>query len=248
MQMDISRIKIALVIPSYNELLALPIFLQSIKYFLNSEYAVIVVDDSDSKVSIQLESACREILTPTGCAFLFRAGSSKSGRGRAVRRGFELAIETFPNLENLIECDSDGSHLASDIECLISNAQVNEGLIIGSRYLPNSQIIGWPLSRIIFSKLLNFAIPKLINSQVTDITNGLRMYSKSSVEHLCTLEQKSAGFIYLSESLIHLENANFEINEIATTFINRTIGESSVTYREIRSSLLGLVALLVNRK
>lgn len=246
--MDLNRVKIAFVIPSYNELLALPIFLNSLKFYLNSDCAVIIVDDSESRVSSQLEKACKEILFQTGCVFIFNSGSSKSGRGGAVRRGFKLAIKTFPNLENLIECDSDGSHIARDIVGLIEHVQHNEGLIIGSRYLPDSEIIGWPLSRIIFSRILNYLIPKIIKSQVTDVTNGLRMYSRECIEYLCSLEQKSTGFIYLTESLIQLEDGNFAVQEIATTFVNRTVGESSVTYREIKNSLFGLATIMFNRK
>lgn len=242
-----NSITIAVVIPSYNEIFALPQFLLELSTVLSKDHAIIVMDDSEKKISQHLRQKCYEIMNPSDILFFYDWNAMKSGRGAAVRRGFELSLNIFPNLTKIIECDADNSHQVADIKklLLINNSF---DLVIGSRYLPESKIIGWPLSRRIFSRILNFVIPRLFNVPTTDITNGLRMYSKQAIEYICVFPQKNTGFIYLTESLVHLSKKSFKILDIPITFINRTLGESTVNSGELRESFCGFIKLLTSKK
>jgi dolichol-phosphate mannosyltransferase len=121
-------------------------------------------------------------------------------------------------------------------------------VVIGSRYLPQSQIIGWPISRIFFSKVINFIIPKLLSLEITDVTNGLRRYSKNAIALLLEHPQYNTGFIYLTEQLLHINNSHISIEEIPIVFRNRSLGKSSVTFKEVLASILGLLTLWVGYK
>jgi len=146
-------ITVAVVVPSYNELFALPQFLLELRTILNKNQAIIVMDDSEEKISMQLRIKCYEIMNSSDTLFFYNWNAIKSGRGAAVRRGFELALNIFPNLTKIIECDADQSHHVSDIQKLVCRNDSYD-LVIGSRYLSESKIIGWPLSRRIFSRIL----------------------------------------------------------------------------------------------
>ena len=236
----------AVIIPSYNETLALPVMLAELAKGLSSSDAVIVMDDSPIDVSSKIDLACREALNSSTANYYFFNKQGKSGRGAAIRRGMVNAVPLFPNLKYIIECDADGSHRPIDI-LKVKECSQNYDLLVGSRYLRESKILGWPVSRRIFSYILNKLIPFFFNIRLHDITNGLRRYSLPAVELILQQRQENTGFIYLSEQAVIIRNSSLRIGEIPITFVDRTLGSSTVTWREIISSIKGVV-LLVSQK
>jgi dolichol-phosphate mannosyltransferase len=233
-----------IIIPSYKETLALPELLRDLKSGLASHDAVIVIDDSPKEISLEVESKCREAIRNSKFDFKFYNSELKSGRGAAVRRGMSIALSEFPNFTTLLECDADGSHRPEDI-LKIKNSSSEADLIVGSRYLESSRILGWPASRRIFSWSLNKTIPRLIRVNVKDITNGLRRYSKGAVEEILSEVQINKGFIYLSEQAIVISRATMMISEEPIIFVDRTLGSSTVTWREVSSALIGIFKLVL---
>jgi dolichol-phosphate mannosyltransferase len=171
----------------------------------------------------------------------------KLGRGSAVRRGMQYCRKHFSNLQYFIECDADGSHQVLDIVKLRDN-QSKVDLIIGSRYLPQSQIIGWSIQRRVFSRLLNFTIPQVLRIPVRDITNGLRRYSPQSIDYILKVKQLNTGFTYLSEQILIVHTKGLSILELPIIFIDRVSGKSTVTYKEIFNSIKGILLLFIYKK
>jgi glycosyltransferase involved in cell wall biosynthesis len=233
-----------IIIPSYNESLALPELLRELKSGLSHKDAVIVMDDSPKEISLEVESKCREAIGNSEFDFKFYNSEIKSGRGAAVRRGMSLALSEFPNFMTILECDADGSHRPEDI-LKIKNSSSEADLIVGSRYLKSSKIVGWPASRRIFSWSLNKTIPRLTGVNLKDITNGLRRYSKGAIEEILSEDQVNKGFIYLSEQAIIISRAKMMLSEEPITFVDRTLGSSTVTWREVLSSLSGIFKLVL---
>lgn len=237
-----------IVIPSFNETLALPELLRELKSGLTRKDAVIVMDDSPPELSKEVEARCNEAVMNSDFFFKFDNSGFKSGRGAAVRRGMALALAEFPNLESILECDADGSHRAADI-LKIKNSLSKADLLVGSRYLKSSKIIGWPVSRRAFSWVLNKFIPRITKVQLRDITNGLRRYSKDAIDVILSRNQVNSGFIYLSEQAILVSTANLVISEEPIIFVDRTLGTSTVTWREISRSFHGISKLvLINHR
>ena len=236
------EIKNVIVIASYLEALALPIFLESLSCELTEETLVIIADDSPDDYFADLEISVNQQFAPTGFKVLWSHKSEKSGRGAAVKRGMELALVCAPKFRRLIECDADGSHTSQDIARIIA-LEEDIGVVIGSRYIEGSAIVGWPLGRRFFSKLLNLVLPYILDVDSHDVTNGLRMYSREAVELISSNEITCPGFIYLSEQLLICRNSNMQIVEVPVTFMNRTLGNSTVTKKEIIDSLLGILKL-----
>jgi dolichol-phosphate mannosyltransferase len=183
--------------------------------------------------------------TFTGSAgkLMFSHHNGKLGRGSAIRRGMDLSLKTFPNLIYFLECDADGSHRVPDI-ITVRDYPKDCDLLIGSRYLPSSEIIGWPMKRRIFSAWLNFAIPRILGIPIKDVTNGLRRYSVRSIKVILSKVQLNKGFTFLSEQAVTLANEGFQIEEIPIVFKERTLGNSTVTWREIAASCWGITRIL----
>ena len=239
-----NQIVTVLIVPSYNETLALPELLRELKLGLTAQDAVIVMDDSPPETSNEIRRRCFELTQNSNFAFIFDNSGSKSGRGAAVRRGMVVALSEFPNIEKILECDADGSHRPVDI-LKIKNSLSRADLLVGSRYLSSSKIVGWPVSRRIFSWSLNNTIPRLTGVSLGDITNGLRRYSRGAVAEILSKDQVNKGFIYLSEQAIVISRASMVISEEPITFVDRTLGSSTVTWQEISSSLIGIFKLVL---
>ena len=239
----ITDIKNVIIIPSYLEEDSLPALLANLGPKLTYADAILVMDESPSEIFLKMQRSCITAMSGTKCQLIFSNDQPKSGRGASVRRGLLSAVKLFPNLQFVVECDADGSHQPADIIQLIQSRN-DVDLLIGSRYMKESKIIGWPISRVFFSSVLNYLIPKLIGVQVKDVTNGLRRYSRQAIEIIVSEEPKTGGFIYLTEVAVLLKNKKLSISEIPTTFVNRVIGNSTVTFNEIISATFGLILIL----
>lgn len=233
----------AIIIPTYNEEKALEIQLLELLDVMSEKTLIIIVDDSLDSKSSKIAKKIFENQNNMGVNLRTIDSKSKTGRGDAVRWGLEIALE-YKEINKFIESDADGSHTPGDIE-VIKNALANHNFVIGSRYLSASLITGWPVSRKIFSKILNILIPRIFRMKVSDCTNGLRAYDRSVVELMLKQQCLTTGFIYLTESLIYLKGLGLTPREIPTTFINRKHGKSTVGLKELAGSISGIVKIWV---
>jgi dolichol-phosphate mannosyltransferase len=240
-------IKKVLVVPAYKEYEVLPIFLKELFDYIDIDTQVLVADDSPQEEWENVRRACEFAVGSKADQLSFTFSSLRSGRGGAVRRAFEKAITEFPDATRFLECDADGSHRPIDVDKLI-RLENTTNIVIGSRYLKESEIIGWPISRRIFSRILNLLIPRLWNFKIRDVTNGLRSYDRTSVETILAKKQENVGFIYLTEQMVHLKAAGLSTSEIPICFVNRTIGKSTVGFSEVLNSLIGLGGLFFSHK
>ena len=105
------------------------------------------------------------------------------------------------------------------------------------------------MSRRIFSFLANFLARNLLQIPITDFTNGFRIYSRRSAKKIINNCGKIGdGFIILSEILVVLHLNNFKINEIHSKFVNRVRGESSVNFKLILQSFVGLIKIYFKKR
>ena len=243
----INSIKCVIAIPSYNEVTSLPILIKELSLVLNSDDAVLILDDSPLDNQEKIKSLVTKSFIDCNGMLLFLNSDKKLGRGSAVRRGMQFCKRDFPNFKYFIECDADGSHQVLDI-VKVRDHESRVDLLIGSRYLPESQIIGWSVQRKIFSRLLNFMIPRLLQIPVKDITNGLRRYSPRTIDYILKSNPINNGFTYLSEQILIAHSKGLLILELPIVFIDRVSGKSTVTYREIANSIKGILLLLFYKK
>ena len=225
---------ISIIIPTYKE--KENIFKLTKKILSIYPKAVIFVVDDTENLNLKNRFKSNKI------KYFLR--KNKKGRGSAVLYGLKKSLQYKSN-SIFIEMDADFSHnpkeLKKKIEFFIKN---DLDLLISSRYLENSKIINWPIQRLVFSKLSNKLAQFLLDVGVTDYTNGFRIYSRRSVELIVKkCGRIGDGFIVLSEILLTIKLNKFKIRELPTIFVNRKRGESSVNFKLIIQSLIGIVKL-----
>jgi dolichol-phosphate mannosyltransferase len=235
--------EINIIIPTYNEENNISKLLKLIIKKLPNCKITIVDDSKNNNIGIILKKEKFR----NDIKYIHRKNSK--GRGSAVLFGFKKRLKK--NTQQIfIEMDADFSHNPSELKKNIKLfINKKSDLLIASRYLPNSKIFNWSLSRRIFSKLSNILAKTILKINITDYTNGFRIYSKEATKLIVKKCGKIGdGFIVLSEILLILNINKFKIDEVSSVFINRIRGESSVNFKLIVQSLLGLIKLFFIKK
>lgn len=227
------EVEAVIVIPTYNERDNLRPLVEEILR-LSHRLLVVVVDDNSPDGTGQIAddlAAQRQ-----NVKVIHRSG--KGGRGSACITGFQYALqETDAPL--IMEMDADFSHHPRYVPKLLSQAQEYD-VVIGSRYLRDSRIVDWGLSRRIFSKLANLFARVMLGVPISDYTNGFRCYRREALETLDLATIQTTGYIVLSETALLLHKAGARFGEIPTIFVNRKRGKSNTNLSEIMDAFMAM--------
>ena len=229
--------KLAIVVPTYNEALNLPLLAPRVFAAAPDADLVIVDDGSPDGTGEVAEGLARE--HPGRVHVIHR--TTKSGRGGAVLAGLVQAAAR-PEYDLFCEMDADLSHQPEELERLIGAAG-DADMVVGSRYLPGGAIEGWSWRRKVWSGASNRLIRLVLGVPMSDFTNGYRVYSRRAVRHLGGLKLRETGYISLSEWAYVLHRSGMTIREVPTTFINRRLGTSNMSASEAINALRGLIRM-----
>ena len=164
------------IIPTYNEIEALPVQLAAVR-LLVPDVDILVADDSspDGTGAWADEVASRDAQV----FVLHRPG--KAGLGAAYLEGFGWALER--GYDVVVEMDADGSHRAQDLPLLLAKAGEGQ-LVIGSRWVPGGSVVNWPSRRKFLSVNANRYVRIAMGLGVHDATAGFRAYHASVLRDL----------------------------------------------------------------
>lgn len=225
--------KIAIIIPSYNEKQNIGGLLKSIFANLPQVSVVVVDDNSPDNTAKKVEELK---VRYKNLHLLVR--KNKRGRGSAVIDGLKYALREL-NADIFIEMDADFSHDPKEIKIMLGLAHP-KAVVIGSRYLYGSKIINWPRERKFFSQIANLLIRLVLGLPISDNTNGFRLYPREAVEVLVKHNFVSHGYILLSETAYVLLAHGFVFAEFPSVFTNRIAGKSNASAYEFFASLVNL--------
>lgn len=236
--------KIGVVIPSYNESSNIISLLSKIKETL-PEALIVIVDDSNKKENRRLKLNISKSKFRNNKDIVLISRFKKSGRGSAVLRGYE-ELSKDKSIEYFFELDADLSH--NPAEALIFLKEIKRkkaDVVIGSRYLYKSKITKWPLKRKVLSKIINAFINTWLGLELSDYTNGFRLYNRRAIGFLLKIQLKEKGFIALSEAIFRLKKNGFKIVEIPISFTDREQGKSSAGLNEYKISIVGILRIRI---
>jgi dolichol-phosphate mannosyltransferase len=130
--------------------------------------------------------------------------------------------------------DADLSHDPKYIPKMIEKQRLTKAdIVLGSRYVKEGGVDGWPLRRIITSRTANYLTNLLLGLKVSDFTNSFRIYKREIFEEILPLVD-CPGFGFQMEIMIHALRLKFKVEEIPIVFIDRLFGESKFGLGEIQ--------------
>ena len=138
----------------------------------------------------------------------------------------------------LVEIDADLSHEPEALPELLSAAKAGADVVIGSRYVPGGQIIGWSKSRLRLSRWGNRYASLALGLAINDATAGFRVYRSSIIEQFGLADIKSDGYGFQVEMTYQAVRAGARIVEIPITFRERASGESKMSRKIVIEAFL----------
>ena len=109
---------------------------------------------------------------------------------------------------------TDLKHLDQVCEEFESGAQI----VVGSRLLKNSNVVGRTLKREITSRGLNFLLKVLLHVKFSDAMCGFKFYQHDVALELTRLCSENKGWFYCAEMMIRAEWLGYHITEIPVTW------------------------------
>lgn len=207
--------KVSIVIPAFNEGDNVLPGLRAIQKLAMTENEILVVVDSETDTTVPpIRALSREFEN-----IVLLINTFGPGPGNAIRFGFIHAQAPI-----VVVSMADGCDDASQIDEL--TRLVERGVVIAaaSRYMPGGQQVGGPRLKRLLSRLAGKSFAFLTGVGTRDVTNSFKAYRKSFVESV-QIHSKD-GFEIGIELVAKARRLNLPVAEIATTWIDRSFGDS----------------------
>jgi len=213
-------------LPTYNESLNLPLIIPEIFSSGLKDTDVLIIDDNSPDgtggIADELSSANPKV------SVMHRP--SKMGLGSAYVNGFEYALKH--GYEAVIQMDCDFSHSPQYLPALFAGLK-DADCVIGSRYIPQGGIRGWPMSRQVLSRFANFYARMILTVDLKDLTGGFRCFRTKVLEPMDYRSIFSEGYAFQIEFNYRLLFNGFRVKEIPIIFADRTLGKSKISFAVI---------------
>lgn len=208
-------------IPTYNEKENIAWILERL-FRSNPNIEALVIDDNSPDGTADI---VKDLQTQNDRLHLL-INTHKSGLGGAYRSGFRWGIDK--GFDYLIEMDADGSHQPEQLSSLI-DASLENGLVIGSRWINGGSVVNWPLSRKLLSLGGNFYVRTVLGISIRDATAGFRIYSTHAIKHLGMLESNAQGYIFQVDGTYRAIKQGLKVKEVPIEFVERENGVSKMS-------------------
>lgn len=222
--------KTLVIIPTYNEAENVTWLCEEILHH-EPQVDLLIVDDSspDGTGALAEELASRDDRVHV----LHRA--AKQGLGAAYRAGFTWGLQR--GYQVLCEMDADGSHRPEDLGLLLAEAERGTPLTLGSRWIPGGSVVNWPRHREWLSRGASLYARLLLDLGVRDTTAGFRAFRRETLEAIDLDAVASQGYCFQIDMTRHVRRAGLAVREVPITFVERTHGDSKMSWAIVREAL-----------
>jgi dolichol-phosphate mannosyltransferase len=215
-------VRIAAVVPTYNEATNLPILLSAL-FTLPLDMTVLVVDDNSPDGTGAVADAL--LGKYPGLGVMHREG--KLGLRAAYLGGFARALAD--GADAILQIDADLSHDPQKVP-EFAEALKESDLVLGSRYMPGGSLdTAWPRWRRGLSAFGNLYARSILKVPLTDVTTGFRLWRAAALQGMPLDRIKSNGYIFLVEMAYMAHCLGYRIKEVPIHFSERQHGLSKMS-------------------
>ena len=226
-----SASKALIIIPTYNEADNIARLLSDLAGLYPSFVDILVIDDNSPDGTIDI---VRSMQATMRMLHVIRR-ERKLGLGTAYISGFHYAMQK--GYQYIIEMDADFSHDPCEVQRFL-DAMKGADLVIGSRYMNNTvNVVNWPLGRLILSKMASIYTRFITGMPVDDPTSGFKCFSIEVLRALDLAIVNSQGYSFQIEMNFRVWKKGFSIKEIPIVFVDRSVGKSKMTRKNIREAI-----------
>ena len=222
---------LTVVVPAFNEEVALPTFLpQLIECCEKSDWQLIVVNDGS-------KDRTAEILERYSHVECFRVIHHKVNRGYggAIKTGIREATTSY-----VVTVDADGQHYLEEIEALFAELRQRDAdMVVGNRRGQTAS--GW--YRSLGKNLIRFVANILLELQIYDINSGLKVYDANLARRYLDLCPDSMAYSDVI-TLVFISRRH-RVCERPIRVRDRISGKSTITTRTALETLMEILNIVV---
>jgi glycosyltransferase involved in cell wall biosynthesis len=250
-------VKIAILVPSFNESANLPIVIEGIlktSLGVENEIKIVVIDDGSTDTTAEVIDSLRKIHFISSEQIVLLILPFNCGVGVAMRAGFKYA--KGHGFDYAIQIDADGQHSPESFPYILQRLITGANLVIGSRFLHDrAELMGelhTSKRRALVLKLVSKIISWASKVKITDATSGFRGVDSTGISYFAEHYPSE----YLGDtlnSIILAKSQGYLIEEVPVIMKPRISGNRSQNYFRsffflLRALLNVMISLLERRK
>ena len=200
---------------------------------------ILVVDDNSPDGTGDLVA---KLIDSVEGLYLLRR-KEKTGLGSAYKAGFAFAMHH--GWKYIAQMDADFSHNPADVLRLLKACREGADVAIGSRYVKDGKIKGWPLKRWLLSRGANLLAQTLLGGGISDMTAGFKCFRREALEKIDLSRITSEGYIFQVEMNHWAKRERLTIEQIPICFTDRKEGISKMGAKEAKFGVKTLFYILI---
>ena len=212
---------LSIVLPVYNEGEAVAPVIRALAREIHAPCEILVVYDFDGDTTAPVARALAAEI-PT-----VKPLRNEFGRGvlNAMKAGIAAARAPY-----ILISMADGSDEPEIVDRMVDLARDGADLVAASRYMKGGHQIGGPPLKRLLSRTAGLSLHWFAGVPIHDPTNNFKLYSRRFLDSV-TIES-SAGFELALELSIKATLARRRLDEVPTTWRDRTAGKSNFKLRQ----------------
>ena len=227
------------VIPTYNEFENIEKLIRIILN-LDCKFDILVVDDSSPD---KTANKVKELIPIFEKRLFLKVRKLKEGLGKAYIDGFNWALEK--KYDFIFQMDADFSHNPENLIEMLFKLKNGSEVIIGSRYIKGTNVVNWPLSRILLSKFASFYVKIITGMPIKDPTSGYVGFRRDVLKSISLEKIKFVGYAFQIELKYKAWIKDYLIEEHSIIFKNRERGFSKMNSSIIWEAIYGVIILRI---
>ena len=227
------------VIPTYDEIENIEKLIRIILN-LDCKFDILVVDDSSPD---KTANKVKELIPIFEKRLFLKVRKIKEGLGKAYIDGFNWALEK--KYDFIFQMDADFSHNPENLIEMLFKLKNRSEVIIGSRYIKGTNVVNWPLSRILLSKFASFYVNIITGMPIKDPTSGYVGFRRDVLKSISLEKIKFVGYAFQIELKYKAWIKDYLIEEHSIIFKNRERGFSKMNSSIIWEAIYGVIILRI---
>ena len=220
----VNGLKVAIVIPTYNEAENLPLLVTELSALGIEGLGFVIVDDGSPDGTGDVADALAEEYAGV---FEVIHRERKQGLGRSYVAGFTKALAL--GAERIVQMDADLSHPPTEVLPMLK-ALDDADIVTGSRYADGGGVDPtWSFARRQISYWGGSGIRCVLGLKVKDATSGFKAFRRSALETIGIDRLKLSGYGFQPEVAYRAQKAGLKVVEHPFVFMDRTAGKSKMS-------------------